>query len=370
MLIVMRPSSPRVPGIHSFRRALPSILFVLLLCPALGHAQDAADQPLDSLPAQIGELRSEVGRLSATVDSLARTLQTRGVAAEAVVVESTGEAVTLEAAQAEARRLGLRALLAVVVLVLTSFVVRLLSWTLGQLAERTVQRRLFFKRIEPVVRIAVWALGGVIVLRGVFDLEASTLITAGAAIGVAVGFAAQDILKNIFGGLVILADRPFQVGDKISVGGTYGEVTAIGLRSTRLVTPDDSLVSVPNAQIVDGQVSNANAGALDCQVVTELHLPGWVDTRAARAIAYRAAATSRFVYREKPIVVLARDQFDETFYTKLQVKAYVLDIRFEAAFMSDVTERARDGFKEAGLLPEWFGATPRVSLPVEWTSTP
>ena len=100
----------------------------------------------------------------------------------------------------------------------------------------------------------------------VFEVDAATLLAAGAALGVAIGFAAQDILKNIFGGLVIIADRPFQVGDKIQVAGTYGEVTAIGTRSTRIVTPDDNLVSVPNSQIVDGQVANANAGALDCQV--------------------------------------------------------------------------------------------------------
>ncbi|MCB0314052.1 MAG: mechanosensitive ion channel, partial [Calditrichaeota bacterium] len=53
----------------------------------------------------------------------------------------------------------------------------------------------------------------------------------------AIGFAAQDILKNIFGGLMLLLDRPFQVGDKIEAGGHYGEVVQIGLRTVRIVTP-------------------------------------------------------------------------------------------------------------------------------------
>jgi small-conductance mechanosensitive channel len=168
---------------------------------------------------------------------------------------------------------------------------------------------------------------------------------------VALGIAAQDILKNVFGGLIVLFDQPFQVGDKIKVGGSYGEVVAIGLRSTRIVTPDDNLVTVPNAQVVEGQVANANAGELNCQVVTDLWLPGWVDEAAAKEIAFEAASSSKYVFLNKPIVVLVQDQFDHLFLTHLKVKAYVLDPRYEFLFMSDVTERARAGFRAAGLLP-------------------
>lgn len=134
------------------------------------------------------------------------------------------------------------------------------------------------------------------------------------------------------------------------MGGTYGEVTAIGFRSTRIKTADDNLVSVPNAQIVDQQVSNANAGKLNCQVVTDLYLPGWTDETAAKRIAFEAAASSKFVYLNEPIVVLVSDVFKETFLTRVRVKAYVLDPRLEFLFQSDVTERARAGFREAGLL--------------------
>jgi small-conductance mechanosensitive channel len=121
------------------------------------------------------------------------------------------------------------------------------------------------------------------------------------------------------------------------------------------VTPDDSLVSVPNAQVVDGQVANANAGELNCQVVTDLYLPGWVDEARAKRIAFEAAASSKYVYLNKPIVVLVKDEFKETFLTHLKVKAYVLDPRFEFAFQSDVTERARAGFRDAGLLRKEHG---------------
>jgi len=165
-----------------------------------------------------------------------------------------------------------------------------------------------------------------------------------------VGLAGQDLLKNLFGGLILVFDQPFQVGDKIRVGGTYGEVVSIGLRSTRIVTPDDSRVSVPNAQVVDQQVSNANTGELNCQVVTDLYLPGWADEAKAKRIAFDAAGSSKYVYLNKPIVVLVSDVFKETFLTQIRVKAYVMDPRLEFLFQSDVTERARAGFREAGLL--------------------
>lgn len=112
-------------------------------------------------------------------------------------------------------------------------------------------------------------------------------------------------------------------------------------------------------------MANANAGQLHCQVVTDLYLPGCVDERRAKEIAFDAAVTSRYVFLQKPIVVLVGDEFRTTFLTRVRIKAYVLDPRFEFLFQSDVTERARDGFRAAGLVPEqdWYPAvetTPRT----------
>jgi len=252
--------------------------------------------------------------------------------------------------QDTARSYGFRFAAAVLVFLLTFFTIKGAVFILEALAERSAERRLLYKRVIPIARILLWGIALVIVLRGIFNINAAGLLAAATAIGVAVGFAAQDLLKNIFGGLVIIFDQPFQAGDKISVGGTYGEVVAIGLRSTRIVTPDDNLVTVPNAQVVDGQVSNANAGALDCQVVTDLYLPGWVDERRAKNIAYEAAASSKYTYLQKPIAVIVKDEYDDGHVLHLKVKAYVLDTRYEFLLASDVTERARRVFRREGLL--------------------
>jgi len=238
----------------------------------------------------------------------------------------------------------------VLVIIIFNLLVRGTVWVLDRLAERSVNQRLFYKRLVPLVRLVLWLFAAYLIVRVIFRVDAQGVVAAAAAIGVAVGFASQDLLKNLFGGLILLFDQPFQVGDKIKVGGTYGEVVSIGLRSTRIVTPDDNLVSVPNAQVVDQQVANANAGELNCQVVTDLYLPGYVNEADAKKIAFGAATSSKYVYLNKPIVVLIQDEFKETFLTRVRVKAYVMDPRFEFLFQSDVTERARAGFREAGLI--------------------
>jgi small-conductance mechanosensitive channel len=323
---------------------------------------DTASQTIGELAGRIDRLEEENDSLRLTLESLSSQGSTPNRVDSAGLPLGLLQDEILPVDGEQVRNWGLRAILAVLVLLVTGAIVRVLVWVLDRLAERSPKRRLFFKRLVPVLRILVWAFAAFFVVRVVLGVGGQEFLAASAAVGVAVGFAAQDILKNIFGGLIVLFDQPFQVGDKISVGGTYGEVVSIGLRSTRIVTPDDNLVTVPNAQVVDGQVANANAGELNCQVVTDLYLPGWVDEAKAKKIAFDAAVSSKYVYLNKPIVVLIKDKFEETFLTHLKVKAYVLDPRHEFLFMSDVTERARCGFRKAGLLGPMHGVRAYVDL--------
>ncbi|MEP5611480.1 MAG: mechanosensitive ion channel domain-containing protein [Cyclobacteriaceae bacterium] len=228
---------------------------------------------------------------------------------------------------------------AIVFLIAGYFLIRLISRILEIFAERSTLYRIRIKSFVPVVKILGWAALVFLIVNGIFHPPASTVLAFSASIGVAVGFASQDILKNIFGGIMILFDRPFKVGDKIEVGSHYGEVVEIGLRLTRIVTPDDSIVSIPNGEVMSHSVSNANSGESNCQVVTEIYLPIDADTTVARGIAIEAAKVSRYVYLNKPIVVIFKNEYEEkTSLLKMKIKAYVLDIRDEFKFKSEVTE--------------------------------
>ena len=217
--------------------------------------------------------------------------------------------------------------------------IRVTSKILEVFAERSTNYRITIKSYIPVVKIMGWIGLIFIVVVGIFQPPAATVLAFSASVGVAIGFASQDILKNIFGGVMILFDRPFMVGDKIEVGGYYGEVVEIGLRSTRVVTPDDNLVSIPNSEIMNNSVSNANAGESNCQVVSEIYLPIDANTVVAREIASQAAKVSKYVYMNKPITIVFSNEFkDRQSVLLMKIKAYVLDIRDEFKFKSEVTE--------------------------------
>lgn len=241
------------------------------------------------------------------------------------------------------------------ILVITYFLNRLIVQILDNISEKSARYRLFTKRLVPIVRIAIWSFSLYIIIAGIIDPPFETVLTVTASIGIAIGFASQDILKNVFGGFIIILDRPFQVGDKIQVGEYYGEVLQIGLRSCRIVTPDDSVVTIPNGELMNKAVSNANSSALDCQVVAEIYLPADIDVELVKRIAYKAAISSRYAYLKKPVSVIAKNEIHEkNFVIKLRVKAYVLDIRYEFPFQSDMTELILSELNERKLIPSHF----------------
>lgn len=319
-----------------------------------GEALPSAQDP--GLAARLDAILAEQRAIQARLDSLAARVADGGVpprvdsAAGGGGVRTGQPAEVLDEARSQVQNFGVGVLWSIVVVFVFNYLIHAAAWVLDVLSERSARRRLFFKGLVPIVRMVLWLFAGYLIVRVIFQVDAQGVIAGAAALGVAVGFAAQDLLKNLFGGIILVFDQPFQVGDKIRVGETYGEVTSIGLRSTRIVTPDDNLVSVPNAQVVDQQVLNANAGELNCQVVIDLYLAGDVDEAQAKEIAYEAAVGSRYVYLNKPIVVLVRDELGRTVFTRVRVKAYVLDPRHEFLFESDVTERARAGFRAAGMM--------------------
>lgn len=249
-------------------------------------------------------------------------------------------------------------------LALALAVVYAVSATLRFFAERVPRARFFFNRLEPIARVAVWFIAVLVVLRTLATTQGTFLAGLG-SIAIALGLGAQDMIRNLLGGIVVLTDRPFQLGDRVRVGEAYGEIDHIGLISTKLTTPDDTRVTIPNAQILSNQVYNANSGVPDCQVVTDVYLPSGVDPDEVSRIGEEIALASPFLLVSKPVTVLIADQFDQRPYTRLRIKAYVHDHRFEPRMQSDITIRAKREFIRRGLLDESGDATkpsPRSDL--------
>lgn len=227
----------------------------------------------------------------------------------------------------------------IILFTISYFFIQIVTRTLIFFAEKSSLLRITIKSLIPILRIGFWTITIIFIIRVIYNPPVGMLMTALASVAIAVGFAAQDLLKNIFGGLMLLFDRPFKVGDKISLGEYYGEVINIGLRTTRIVTDDDSVIVIPNMDLMNRSVSNTNAGELYCQVVAHIPLPIDIDTQRVRKIAIEAAQVSKYIYLNKPIVVLFSNKiYQRKSFLDMQIKAYVMDIRYEFAFKSDMTE--------------------------------
>jgi len=228
--------------------------------------------------------------------------------------------------------------------------VRFTTRFLDQIGERFTDRRLLLKKIAALARFTIYLLVVVVVATSVLALRSEALLAVAGSIGVAVGFAFKDLLASVVTGVILLMDQPFQVGDRVAFGSYYGEIKEIGLRSVRLVTLDDNLVTIPNALFLSQAVASANAGALDAMVVVPVYVAAAEDYEAAQEIVREAALTSAYVYVDKPVVTLVSDEFlGERFVTVIRLKAYVFDARYEKAFASDVTRRVKAAFRKAGI---------------------
>ncbi|MEO8443652.1 MAG: mechanosensitive ion channel family protein [Gammaproteobacteria bacterium] len=105
------------------------------------------------------------------------------------------------------------------------------------------------------------ALAGAYAILMAWNVNVTGLVASAGIVGIALSFAAQDTLGNLFAGVAILIDRPYQFGDYIVLdSGERGQVTHIGLRSTRLLTRDDEEVSIPNGIMGRAKIVNESGG--------------------------------------------------------------------------------------------------------------
>ena len=147
--------------------------------------------------------------------------------------------------------------------IVTGLVLLLVFVGLGRLAARLVRRMLSRTGADPalaaiatpLVRGAFYLLAVVAAMEQMGFNVGSLLAGVGVA-GLALGLAAQETLGNILAGFVLLWDRAFRLGDAVTISGTFGHVTEIGLRSTRLRTLEHREVTIPNRQVVQEQIVN------------------------------------------------------------------------------------------------------------------
>jgi len=143
-------------------------------------------------------------------------------------------------------------------LVLTAvclIIVKLLMRTLNRFFERIQVPAMLMGMVRAITKVLLLFLV-VLIVMGYLDIPVTSLVAAMSVVGLAVSLSVQNFLSNVTGGLQLLASRPFDVGDYVEAGGTAGTIREIGLFYTKLVTPDNKLIQLPNSTVVSSSITN------------------------------------------------------------------------------------------------------------------
>jgi len=227
-------------------------------------------------------------------------------------------------------------------------VIKIFLKILGRISERFAARRLMLQQAGTLIAFAAYVVAFVLAFTSLFDLSPEALFALSGTAAVTIGFALKDVAASFLAGITILVSKPFQVGDRVTFGGFYGEVREIGLRSVRVVTLDDNLVTIPSNKLLTEPIASANAGNIDCMVVVPFQIAPEADHARAQEIVRDAVLASKYLLLGKPFTVLLGTRLTERglAVVELTAKAYVYDMRHEKAFSSDITDRVLTAFRE------------------------
>jgi small-conductance mechanosensitive channel len=216
----------------------------------------------------------------------------------------------------------LKTFLANVYFVLGVVISLLILWRLIDLAHEWYREELAQEgradELDPVLLLLtrlshiLLAIVGASILLSHFGINITALLAALGIAGLALSLAAQDTLSDAISGFIILADRPYRVGDRIEIQGegTWGDVVDIGLRTTSVRTRDNRMVIVPNSIIGRNQVVNYTYPDPRYRIQTHLGIGYGTDIATARRIIFETVRQVEGVLPDKPVDVLYHEMGD------------------------------------------------------------
>lgn len=186
--------------------------------------------------------------------------------------------------------------------VFAAMLVLVVFWVLQRVTQpvlRAIMRRADLD--EALIRIlvdnlyrATLLVVGLVMAASQIGIDVTAALAGISVAGLAVGFAAQDSLANIIAGLLIFWDKPFRVGEYITMGDQYGRIVEITMRSTRIRTQENTYVIIPNKHIIDTVVVNHSKHG-DIRVNVPIGIAYKESIPEARRVLLAAAATVEHV---------------------------------------------------------------------------
>jgi small-conductance mechanosensitive channel len=214
------------------------------------------------------------------------------------------------------------------------------------LAQSGLDRSLQYA-IAQVVSNIVLVVGIVIVLENTGIHLAALAVFAG-AVGVGVGFGLQNIASNFISGLVILAERPITIGDRVEVAGIVGQVEHIRARSTVIRTNDNIMMIVPNTKFIDSPVTNWTYGDRRVRFRIPVGVAYGSDIAKVRDTLLAVARENPHTLKEPAPSVFLEQFGDSSIDFKLMVWSSEMSAR-PSRYRSDLNFAIAGKFREAGI---------------------
>jgi small-conductance mechanosensitive channel len=196
-------------------------------------------------------------------------------------------------------------------------------------------------------------LTAVLVALDVLGINVMPFIAGAGVAGIAIGFAAKDTLSNIIAGVLLIIDRPFEIGDRIEVwsapkgSASWGDVIDVGLRATKIKTTDNIIVVIPNNEIMTRDIINYTLIDNKIRVRINIGVSYASDIDKAKKIILDTVKTVEWIAPHPPPQVVVRN-FGES-SVEMQIRVWINNARKRMATISTITDRVKSAFDREGV---------------------
>ena len=180
---------------------------------------------------------------------------------------------------------------AAILLVVCIVFIKLLLRLTNRVLERSKIHTTMHSFIRTLVRLVLVFIA-IMLIAGTLGIDTSSLLAIFSIAGLAVSLSVQNALSNMTSAVMLLASKPYQLGDFVEISGLQGTVREIGILCTKLATVDGKLISIPNSQAVSGSITNFSAEE-NRRVMMTVSASYDDDVEKVKAALVRAAADPR-----------------------------------------------------------------------------
>ena len=201
--------------------------------------------------------------------------------------------------------------------------------------------------VEKILKAVVVTLA-VIFVFAAWDIDISPLLATAGIAGIAIGFAVRDSLANILGGLQLVLDRTFKVGDKVEIeSGQMGVILDIGLRSTKLRTFDNEVIYIPNGQLANARIKNFTVPDLSVRVNVSFGVEYGSDSEKVRQVVLETIKKIEGVLEDPvpEVQFLAMSDFALDYVARVWVSKYTNAYKMKLT----VTDAVYNALNDAGI---------------------